>query len=135
MRALEAELKTLSFEYLLSEQEVEKVLYLVRDEVDAEWLHRMYKETGGDPASCRDFVREQFEHQFMKIAERRVPIYEAGVKAQFFMDELKASYKQDNDRFLEALRELNVLCGKVLPWESFEEFDEFMLDDSRTLKL
>ena len=135
MRALEAELQTLSYEYTLSEQEVEKVLYLVRDEVDAEWLRGMYKETGGDPASCRDFVREQFEHQFMKIAERRLPIYEAAVKAQFFMDELEVSYDHDNDRFLEALRGLNELCGKILPWKSFEEFDEFMLDDSRTLKL
>ena len=135
MRALEAELQTLSFEYLLSEQEVEKVLYLVRDEVDPVWLRGMYKETGGDPASCRDFVRQQFEHQFMKIAQRRLPINEAAVQAQFFMDELEVSYKQDNDRFLKALRGLNELCGKVLPWESREEFDDFMLDDSRTLKL
>ena len=135
MQALEAELQTLSYEYALSEQEVEKVLYLVRDEVDAEWLRGMYKETDGDAASCRDFIRDQLEHQFMKIAERRLPIYEAAVKAQFFMDQLEVSYEHDNDRFLEALRGLNELCGKVLPWESFGEFDEFMLDDSRTLKL
>ena len=135
MRALESELQTLSYEYTLSEQEVEKVLYLVREEVDPVWLRGMYKETGGDPARCRDFVREQFEHHFMKIAARRLPIYEAAVKAQFFMDELEVSYTRDNDRFLEALRGLNELCSKVLPWKSREEFDEFMLDDSRTLKL
>ena len=135
LRALESELQTLSCEYTLSEQEVAKVLYVVRDEVDPVWLRGMYKETGGDPASCRDFVREQFEPHFMKIAERRLPIYEAAVKAQFFMDELEVSYDHDNERFLEALRGLNELCGKNLPWERREEFDEFMLDDSRILKL
>lgn len=113
---------------------MEKVLYLVREEVSPVWLRGMYKETGGDLASCRDFVRQQFEHQLMKIAQRRLPINEAAVQAQFFMDELDVSYKQDNDRFLKALRDLNELFGKVLPWESREEFDEFMLDDSQTLK-
>ena len=135
MRSLKAELQTLSYEYTLSEQEVEKVLYLVRDEVDPVWFRGMYKETGGDPASCRDFVREQFEHHFMKITKLRLPINEKAVKAQLSMEDLKASYKQDNDLFLKALRDLNKLCGKILPWESREEFDEFMLDDSRTLKL
>ena len=135
IRALEAELQTLSYEYTLSEQEVEKVLYLVRDEVDAEWLRVMYKETGGDPAIWRDFVRSKFEHQFIKVVKQRLPIHEAAVQAQFLMDELEASHDHDNDRFLEALRTLNELSGKILPWESREEFDEFMLDDTRPLML
>ena len=135
MQVLEAELQALSFEYLLSEQEVEKVLYLVRDEVDTEWLRGMYKETRGDPASMRGFVRERFEHQFMKIAELRLPIRESAIQTEFILDQLEGSYNQDNDAFLEALRGLNELCGKVLPWASIEEFDEFMLDDSRPLTL
>lgn len=135
MRALDAELQTLAFEYLLSEQEVEKIQRAVRREVDSEWLRGMYKETGGDPASWSDFVRRKFEHQFMKIAEQRLPIHEAAVRTEFLLKQLEVSYNHDNDSFLEALKELNELSGKVLPWKSIEEFDEFMLDDSRTLKL
>ena len=135
MRALDAELQTLAFEYLLSEQEVEKVLKAIRREIDPEWLRGMYKETDGDPASWRDFVRRKFEHQFKMIAKQRLPIHEAAVRTEFLLKQLEVNYKHDNDGFLEALKELNELSGKVLPWKSIEEFDEFMLDDSRTLKL
>lgn len=135
MRTLEAELQTLSLEYMLTEREVKKVLQEVRCEVDPKWLCGMYKESGGDPASGRDFVRRKFEHLFLKTAKLRLPIRESAVKAQFFMDELEVSYRQDNDRFLEALRGLNELCGKALPWASREEFDDLMLDDSRPLRL
>ena len=137
MRTLEAELQTLSLEYMLSEQEVKKVLHEVRCEIDAqaEWLRGMYKETGGDPVTGREFVRRKFDHLFLQTAKLRLPVRESAVKAQFFMDELEVSYRQDNDRFLDALRGLNELCGKALPWASREEFDDFMLDDSRPLRL
>lgn len=137
MRTLEAELQTLSLEYMLSEQEVKKVLYKVRCEIDAyaEWLRGMYKETSGDPVTGRDFVRRKFEHLFLQTAKLRLPVRESAVKAQFFMDELEVSYRQDNDRFLDALRGLNELCGKALPWASREEFDDFMLDGSQPLRL
>ena len=46
-----------------------------------------------------------------------------------------ARENQDFDGFLKGLITLNDAYGKILPWVSFEEFDEFMLDDSRTLKL
>ena len=137
MRTLEAELQTLSLEYMLNEQEVKKVLYEVRCEIDAdaEWLRGMYKETRGDPADGRSFVRDKFEHRFMKIAQRRLPIYEAAVQTEFILRQLHDSYNQDNDGFLEALIGLNELYGKELPWKSFEEFDEIMLDNSRPLRL
>ena len=40
----------------------------------------------------------------------------------------------DFNGFLKSLITLNQAYGKMLPWENFEEFEEFMLDDSRTLK-
>lgn len=52
-----------------------------------------------------------------------------------FEDMQSARENQDFDGFLKSLITLNDAYGKVLPWVSFEEFDEFMLDDSRTLKL
>ena len=51
-----------------------------------------------------------------------------------FEDMQSARENQDFDGFLKNLITLNEAYGKVLPWASFEEFDEFMLDDSQTLK-
>ena len=52
-----------------------------------------------------------------------------------FEDMQSAREDQDFDGFLKGLITLNDAYGKVLPWVNFEEFDEFMLDDSQTLKL
>ena len=52
-----------------------------------------------------------------------------------FEDVQSARENHDFNGFLKSLITLNQAYGKVLPWVSFEEFDEFMLDDSRTLKL
>ena len=71
VRVMEVELQKLALEYMFSEQEVERIAEMVRRKVDAEWLRRMYKETGGDGASGRRFVRKTFEREFMEIAERR----------------------------------------------------------------
>ena len=51
-----------------------------------------------------------------------------------FEDMKSARTDQDFNAFLKSLITLNQTYGKMLPWESFEEFDEFMLDDSRPLK-
>ncbi len=52
-----------------------------------------------------------------------------------FEDMQSARKNQDFDGFLKSLITLNEAYGKILPWASFDEFDEFMLDDSQTLKL
>lgn len=52
-----------------------------------------------------------------------------------FEDMQSARENQNFDGFLKTLITLNDAYGKVLPWASFEEFEEFLLDDSRTLKL
>ena len=52
-----------------------------------------------------------------------------------FEDMQFARKNRDFDGFLKSLITLNEAYGKVLPWTNFEEFDEFMLDDSRRLKL
>lgn len=51
-----------------------------------------------------------------------------------FKDMQSAHKHQDVDGFLKGLIKINEAYGKVLPWASFDEFDEFMLDDSRALK-
>ena len=52
-----------------------------------------------------------------------------------FEDMQSARKEHDFNGFLKSLITLNEAYGKVLPWMSFEEIDEFMLDDSMTLKL
>ena len=51
-----------------------------------------------------------------------------------FDDMQSARRNHDFNGFLKSLITLNQAYGKVLLWGSIEEFDEFMLDDSRTLK-
>ena len=71
IRVLKKELQKLSQEHLLDEQEVEQIADVVRNKADAEWLRRMYRETGScDELGCR-FVRQEFEQEFEKIAKRR----------------------------------------------------------------
>ena len=41
----------------------------------------------------------------------------------------------DVDGFLKGLQKLNQAYGKALPWRTHREFDDFMLDDSQSLKL
>ena len=41
----------------------------------------------------------------------------------------------DVDGFLNGLQKLNQAYGKILPWGTHREFDDFMLDDSQSLKL
>lgn len=74
VRVLEVELQKLALEYMFSEPEVERIAEMVRRKADAEWLRRMYRETGGDSAAGRRFVCETFEREFMEIAERRQKI-------------------------------------------------------------
>ena len=51
-----------------------------------------------------------------------------------FEDMRSTRRNHDFNGFLKSLITLNQAYGRMLPWESFEEFDEFMLDDSRPLK-
>ena len=52
-----------------------------------------------------------------------------------FKDIQLAGDNHDFNGFLKGLVTINAAYGRLLPWASFEEFDEFMLDDDRTLKL
>ena len=52
-----------------------------------------------------------------------------------FADLRLARNANDMDGFLNGLQKLNQAYGKVLPWRTHREFDEFMLDDSQSLKL
>lgn len=71
IRVLEVELQKLALEYMFSDPEVEQIAKMVRRKVDAEWLRGMYRETGGDSATGRRFVRDMFNREFMEITERR----------------------------------------------------------------
>ncbi len=73
LEALETELQTLAFEYMLSEEEINKrVVPTVKDTVDQRWLRNMYKETrNGASSTRRRFVRREFEPEFQAIARRR----------------------------------------------------------------
>ena len=52
-----------------------------------------------------------------------------------FEDIRSAGDDDDFDGFLKGLITINAAYGKLLPWASFAEFDELMLDDDRALKL
>ena len=71
LKFLEEELRTLSLEYMLSEQEVKQIIDVVRKKVDEEWLRGMYRETGGREEPGHRFVRREFEQEFEEIAKRR----------------------------------------------------------------
>ena len=71
IRTLQAELRRLAREYMLSGAEVEQVVEAVRGEVDRDWLREMYRETQGHEALGRRFVRNRFEHEFKEIARGR----------------------------------------------------------------
>ena len=52
-----------------------------------------------------------------------------------FADLRSARNGNDVDKFLNGLQKLNQAYGKTLPWRTHREFDDFMLDDSQSLKL
>ena len=52
-----------------------------------------------------------------------------------FADLKSARDSDDMDGFLNGLQKLNQAYGKTLPWRTHREFDDFMLDDSQSLKL
>ena len=55
--------------------------------------------------------------------------------ASTFADLRSARDRGDVDGFLNGLHKLNQAYGKTLPWRTHKEFDDFMLDDSQSLKL
>ena len=52
-----------------------------------------------------------------------------------FAELTSARHGNDVDGFLNGLQKLNQDYGKTLPWRTHREFDEFMDDDSQSLKL
>ena len=52
-----------------------------------------------------------------------------------FADLRSARDRDDVDGFLNGLQKLNQAYGKTLPWRTHKEFDDFMLDESQSLKL
>lgn len=51
-----------------------------------------------------------------------------------FKDIQLAGKNHDFNGFLNGLIIINTAYGRLLPWASFEEFDEFMLDDNRDVE-
>ena len=52
-----------------------------------------------------------------------------------FADMMEARDGEDFDGFVQALGRVNEMYGKALPWQDFEDFDDWMLDDSTVLEL
>lgn len=71
LRTLQAELEQMAQEYMLTKAEVEEIVAAVQDVVDSKWLLEMYRQTQGDAAAGRSFVRRKFERKFDGIAGRR----------------------------------------------------------------
>ena len=74
LRTLRSELERLAREYMLSKGEVEEIVAAVRRVVDRDWLLDMYRQTQGDAAPGRKFVRRRFERKFGAIVSRRRPV-------------------------------------------------------------
>ena len=91
-----------------------------------EEIERMCEETIPRLVEDRERLQDLADSHF---AERKMMLDAT------FEDMRSARRSQDFDGFLKSLITLNADYGKVLPWASFEALDEFMLDDSRTLRL
>ncbi len=74
--------------------------------------------------------REQLESMVETHFSGRDALFEST-----FADLQSARDCGDLDGFLSGLQKLNAAYGKSLPWNTQREFDEFMLDDSQSLKL
>ena len=92
----------------------------------------------------REEIQRVFEEAIPRLIEDRERLQalvdghftEREVLLDATFEDMQSSRKnQDFDGFHKSLITLNKAYGKVLPWTSFDEFEEFMLDDSRTLKL
>ena len=100
---------------------------------------------GAEVARRRREEIESFcaEHIPQLIADRQrleslVEAHLADREALFactFADLRSARDGNDVDGFLNGLQKLNQAYGKTLPWGTHREFDDFMLDDSQSLKL
>lgn len=71
--AIEQEVQLLAFEYLLTKDEIERIVSEIKDTVNQKWLRRMYKETNkaDNDDALIEFVRTEFEPQFDTIARNR----------------------------------------------------------------
>ena len=63
---INAEVTSLASEYMLTENERERVAGRIREIIDQKWLRRMYKESRN--SNPRRFVRRKLEGEFKKIA-------------------------------------------------------------------
>ena len=71
--AIEKEVQSLASEYLLTEDEIERIVSEIRNSVNQKWLRRMYKETNkaDNDDALSEFIRTEFEPQFDTIARNR----------------------------------------------------------------
>ena len=71
--ALQDELQELAFEFMLTEEEVNRVGDEASKIVKPKWLRQLYKKTekGTDQAALRSQIREEFEPQFESIVLER----------------------------------------------------------------
>ena len=73
--ALQDEIQELALEYMLTEDEVEHIISMVRGTVNQKWLRRMFKETrSASDEVLRKFVRLEFELQFQTLIQQRPKI-------------------------------------------------------------
>jgi hypothetical protein len=70
-------IEELAYEYMLTENELENTIVpIIKDTVDAKWLRKMYKYSGGrnNISGQERYVREQFEGDFEAILKNRAEI-------------------------------------------------------------
>lgn len=73
-RLLEKAIGDLSYDFLLSEAEIEKLAAIVKKEVSARWFRRMYK-AGSTDSDRLKFAYDQFESDCQKLVEKREKVY------------------------------------------------------------
>ena len=71
--AIEKEVQLLAFEYLLTEDEIERIVSEIKDTVNQKWLRRMYKETNkaDNDDTLSKFARTEFEPKFESAIRNR----------------------------------------------------------------
>ena len=72
---LQGEIQELAFEHMLTKDEVECIVPVVKRTVDQKWLRRMFRETRGESERVlRKFVRREFELKFETLIKKRPKI-------------------------------------------------------------
>ena len=75
IRALQDEIQVLASEYMLTEDEVQRIASIVKETVNQDWLRAMFRETrNGSGKDLRQFVRREFEPHFEALIQKRPKI-------------------------------------------------------------